>query len=713
MSTLADRQDAPQSHHVPQQDRPPSHQVPQLGVDPSQTGPSLENHRRLVDWVVQYGGFIHPDLKIKHHPAKGFHAVVEDGKSIPAQTRIATCPMTVTLSVLNVLSVEPFEDHGTRFPDTFLRRYQFSTDVLQAFFLMEQFVLEERSWWAPYIAILPSPQDVDDMQFESDADVAWIRGTNLEAAFASQRRKWKDQFEEANNLLISLGWEHATNGKYTYRLYRWASNIFGSRSFTSQVMDDTIPADKARPMGHEDPDYELLSTLFSDRFAVLLPLLDILNHRPAALVEWQAEIDRVGLQIEESYSSGQEVCNNYGPRDNEGMLMSYGFVLEENPFEHVLISVNAHPGTPLEIARSWPMDDRSNDNYNCYIFDIGHPIVREAKYLERALFSYDLLDSISVMCSNDREFQVMFSKQQTLMSACLPAGFDDFRNVLATLAQIMLDCRARAERMQATDPSRATPPVRPHNQKQKNAKIYRQKQAGILRAAEGVCAFALLNATSDRRAEELIREIEVKFPEIYTAELVDICARLTCLTRKNELFTAERLIGLFPPQISQGVQVCLRDVENAILESVPSHIRSHEERTKTSFSITLSALCHAHRSRIPMPSRLRIWVEELTSSYPPEDPNWSYVPNPGPYAPGEEPPAALMTLLGTTPRVVNSLASNSAAKFWMEPQMICWAWNVMEEEVVRVPIEIERLESQAPEQVQGTAGYLMYCKQYT
>lgn len=680
---------------------------------PHSPAASPDRHHQLIDWVVSHGGSFHPDLVIQHHPDKGYHATVREGTDLPAQTRIATCSMSVTLSVLNVLSIDPFENHGTRFPDPFLRKYQFSTDVLQAFFLMEQYVLEEQSWWARYLAILPTVQEVDDLEFETDADVAWIRGTNLEAAFASQRRKWKEQFQEANDQLASLGWENARNGKYTYRLYRWASNIFGSRSFTSQVMDDTAPADRARPLGRRDPDYEILSRLFSERFAVLLPLLDILNHRPAALVEWQAEINHVGLQIEQTYHSGQEVCNNYGPRDNEGLLMSYGFVLEDNPFEHVLISINAHPGTPLEIARDWPMDDRSNDNFNCYIFDISHPIVKEAKYLERALFSYDLLDSISVMCSNDREFQAMSMKQQTLMSTCLPTGFDDFRNVLATLAQIMLDCRARAERMQATDPSRANPSVQPQNQKQRNAQIYRQKQAGILRASEGVCAFALLNASTDEQAAGLLEKMRSRFPEVYTSNLHDICTRLRCITSKSELFTATRLVHLLPTTEANSVRSCLKEIETIVLESVPDHVRSHDDRVRTSFSITLSALCCTYRAGIYLSSRLRAWIEELTSSYPPEDPNWSYVPSPGPYAPGEEPPAALTILLATTPRVVDCSTSNRAIRAWLEPRMICWAWNVMEEEIVRVPIEIERFVSQSPEQVQGSAGFMMYCKQYT
>ena len=103
-------------------------------------------------------------------------------------------------------------------------------------------------------------------------------------------------------------------------LFRWASTMFSSRSFTSQVLSNTLPADKARPMGHSDPDHEDMSDLFEEGFAVLLPLLDLLNYRPSSKVEWQAGLNEVGLQILESFDAGQEVCNNYGPRDNEACM---------------------------------------------------------------------------------------------------------------------------------------------------------------------------------------------------------------------------------------------------------------------------------------------------------------------------------------------------------------------------------------------------------
>ena len=102
--------------------------------------------------------------------------------------------------------------------------------------------------------------------------------------------------------------------------------MFGSRSFTSQVLSNTLPADKARPMGHLDPDHEVLSDLFEDGFAVLLPLLDLLNYRPLSRVEWQAGLNEVSLQVLQSFEAGEEVCNNYGARDNEACMIVFNFL---------------------------------------------------------------------------------------------------------------------------------------------------------------------------------------------------------------------------------------------------------------------------------------------------------------------------------------------------------------------------------------------------
>lgn len=54
-----------------------------------------------------------------------------------------------------------------------------------------------------------------------------------------------------------------------------------------------------------------------ENVSVLLPFIDILNHRPLAKVEWRAGKGNVGFLVLEDVPAGQEISNNYGPRNNE------------------------------------------------------------------------------------------------------------------------------------------------------------------------------------------------------------------------------------------------------------------------------------------------------------------------------------------------------------------------------------------------------------
>lgn len=54
-----------------------------------------------------------------------------------------------------------------------------------------------------------------------------------------------------------------------------------------------------------------------DSVPVLLPLIDLPNHRPLAKVEWRAGDKDVGLLVQENVAPGEEISNNYGPRNNE------------------------------------------------------------------------------------------------------------------------------------------------------------------------------------------------------------------------------------------------------------------------------------------------------------------------------------------------------------------------------------------------------------
>lgn len=84
-------------------------------------------------------------------------------------------------------------------------------------------------------------------------------------------------------------------------LFLWASTIITSRAFSAKVLSGAIA----------DFDFP------EDGVSVLLPLIDLPNHRPLAKVEWRAGNEDVGLLVLEDIAPGQEISNNYGPRNNE------------------------------------------------------------------------------------------------------------------------------------------------------------------------------------------------------------------------------------------------------------------------------------------------------------------------------------------------------------------------------------------------------------
>ncbi|KAK4948055.1 hypothetical protein LTR10_013109 [Elasticomyces elasticus] len=675
----------------------------------------FDKHRRLVDWVLANDGYFHPHAQIAFSRRKGFHAVVADEQTLFAGARIASCPVPITMSVLNALDIEPFSSHGSSFPKSFLRNQAHKPESLQAFFLMEQLVIGEQSWWAPYIATLPTVDDVTDMQFEEEADVIWLEGTNLKGGISAQVAKWKEMYLQGMGQLKQAQWPNALDGSYTWPKFRWAATIFGSRSFTSQVLDDTPPADLARlRYRSNDDDSSDLVRLFSDRFGVLLPLLDLLNHKPGAKVEWQARYSFVGLQILENYQSGQELCNNYGPRDNEGLLLAYGFTIPDNPFDHLVISIRPPPGSPLATTRTWKQDLRSDPERRCFIFDYRHPQSKSATTLESSVFSFELLDSISVLCANEREMQIMFTRQQTIMSYCLgqESKFEDGRIILATLSQLLKECSNRASRLRATDPAQAHPPVTPANSKQRNAKVYRDSQLSIVETAVAVCKYVLTFAASESTHQTVLDEIRSTLSASVFQNLEHLLERHSKqLTHQSELLTVAAIMGMLPNDLSISLKKCLSEPETN-LTILKEDAMSMGNLEKSRFAVILAALYSDYTYGVKLPHRVTQWLKQVAEWYPQDSESWAYVPTPGPWAPGEEPPDGLMTLLTARAAMSPTFPAESQVKRWLRPERLCWGWNVMEEEMVRVPSSILVREDIPDEMVLGDSSIVLYWQRY-
>lgn len=105
-------------------------------------------------------------------------------------------------------------------------------------------------------------------------------------------------------------------------LWRWADDMYGSRSFPERIAGYSGEVDEP----------------------VLVPGLDSFNHGRGAPVTWSYEGDQASghtvLTLRTQVAPGMQVLNNYGAKSNEELLLSYGFVEPGGPDDVLVLRLH-------------------------------------------------------------------------------------------------------------------------------------------------------------------------------------------------------------------------------------------------------------------------------------------------------------------------------------------------------------------------------------
>lgn len=143
------------------------------------------------------------EIGLGHTPSQGFSLAVRAEHGLSPGSCVVSCPKVLTFSYLNALSSEFSHGQNLAFPINFTRNV--GPRVVVRFFLMEQYLLGEESFWWPYIDLLPSadkPEFLNTPMWYSEIDALWIRGTNLEQAVQDRERSWRAEYEEGLRQLL-------------------------------------------------------------------------------------------------------------------------------------------------------------------------------------------------------------------------------------------------------------------------------------------------------------------------------------------------------------------------------------------------------------------------------------------------------------------------------------------------------------------------------
>jgi hypothetical protein len=204
--------------------------------------------------------------------------------------------------------------------------------------------------FSAYLRALPTHFD-DPLWWSADAVVARLKSTNLAAAVAHRARWLRRIFDAVVAPLTAARPADFPASIFSFRAWMWAHSCFSSRGFPARLAlppssDDTADDGASRVVNvdgaggvADGDDANPLASADGSPVGCMLPMLDILNHSPAARVEWTRGARYVAFIARESIREGHEVFNNYGPKGNEELLLAFGFVVRENAAESVALAL--------------------------------------------------------------------------------------------------------------------------------------------------------------------------------------------------------------------------------------------------------------------------------------------------------------------------------------------------------------------------------------
>ncbi|KAJ1761056.1 hypothetical protein LPJ58_001396 [Coemansia sp. RSA 1591] len=257
---------------------------------------------RFVAWLVDNGAEMSRIIVRETEHGNGVYARDEIGEG----TQYAQIPMRLVVSARvcrEALRTDTQEVELTGRP------------LLCAFLIQQRFVTSESSFWHPYISILP--HEFHTPLFFTSQELDLLRGTPMEHAVEDRRQLLR---KEHAATLRGVSDVVIPRSELTFENYVWAAAVVSSRAFTESLVSGTAGSD--------------------GETSVLLPLLDMMNHRPLTRVSWITNDATIGFQAGAVIEAQSEVVNNYGAKSNEELLLGYGFCIPGNPLSCYHIKLN-------------------------------------------------------------------------------------------------------------------------------------------------------------------------------------------------------------------------------------------------------------------------------------------------------------------------------------------------------------------------------------
>lgn len=260
-------------------------------------------------------------------------------------------------------------------------------------FLMILFLMLERlrnnSSWKPYLDMLP--KTFGNPLWFTDDELLELKGTTLYQATELQRKRLLSLYEDKVKGLVQklLILDGDLESEVCFEDFLWANSVFWTRA-----LNIPLPRSYVFPQVQEDQDSQSSLNIDSgvshsdisagdltdrkdeERSKVpgvdgqfdetvwvegLVPGIDFCNHDLKAVATW--EVDGTGMTtgvphsmyllsaVKTPFQMEKEITISYGNKGNEELLYLYGFVIDNNPDEYLMVHY------PVEAIQNVPFSD--------------------------------------------------------------------------------------------------------------------------------------------------------------------------------------------------------------------------------------------------------------------------------------------------------------------------------------------------------------------
>lgn len=301
--------------------------TPTLSLQPSVPTKSdtAEKSKALETWLVDNGMYLSPVATwgSPKHPLVIANETTDDGEDsgrglIASKSILQNeCLFEVPYEV--IISKEAALKHIPELDDT-VNEY-----VAISIFLISEREKGDKSFWAPYIDILPDDDKLIPLFRWTEEDRALLAGSPTLVAAESLSDKLRNEFQTVDKLYFQPNPDRFPSHIFNYQNWEWAFAILFSRAIS----------------------------LTKGKIIALVPYADLLNHNPfcSNYIDVHREMltgDRfVRLYSDRPYSITDQVFVTYGPKPNADLLLLYGFVSDRNPYDSVDLIVSLDEADPL------------------------------------------------------------------------------------------------------------------------------------------------------------------------------------------------------------------------------------------------------------------------------------------------------------------------------------------------------------------------------